>query len=73
MQAITRFVLEKWEQLRDGLSEGRGQALIEYALIGGAVAVVIGLAIVALQGNLTTAITNISNCIGAAVQAGGNC
>lgn len=64
MQAIMQFVIEKWYQLRDALGEGRGQALVEYALLVSAAAVVIFAVAAAFSTEIQDRIAAIIGCIG---------
>lgn len=64
MQKIMTLALEKLYGLRDTMAESRGQALIEYVLIGGGVALAIGAAVVVLTGILNTTLDEIGLCIG---------
>jgi Flp pilus assembly pilin Flp len=63
MQKIMTLALEKYYQLRDRLPESRGQALVEYVLIGGGIAVAIVAALVLFVDDIEGALTDIGNAI----------
>jgi Flp pilus assembly pilin Flp len=63
MQKIMTLALEKLYSLRDAFAESRGQALIEYVLIGGGVAVVVAVTVVVLQEQITETLTAIADAI----------
>jgi Flp pilus assembly pilin Flp len=63
MQKIMTLALEKLSELRGRLAESRGQALIEYVLIGGGVAVVVAVTVVVLQEQITETLTAIAEAI----------
>jgi Flp pilus assembly pilin Flp len=63
MQKIMTLALDKLYGLRDRLAETRGQALIEYVLIGGGVAVVVAVTVVVLQEQITETLTAIADAI----------
>jgi Flp pilus assembly pilin Flp len=72
MQKIMTLALEKLYGLRDKLAESRGQALIEYVLIGGGVALAIGATVAVLTGFLDDTLNEIGLCIDG-LPGGGGC
>jgi hypothetical protein len=72
MQKIMTLALGKLYGLRDAVTSDRGQALIEYVLIGGGVALAIGVAVIALTGILADTLDAIGLCIDG-LPGGGGC